>query len=279
MMGTSRAGRLTGQTAFITGGGAGIGRAIAHRFAEEGAQVLVNDLNAEAAEKVAAEVGGTAFPADVSSSVAVAEMFDEVGKGFSRLDVLVNNAGISGLENDPGQVEEFAQVAMAQMAEAVAGGPITTHADRTVVVTDEDWHRVLRVHLDGTFFCCREALKIMGPQLSGSIINMGSVMGTSGGGGVAYSAAKAGILGLTRTLAREVVTRNIRVNAIAPGWIETGMTSVLGPMLPFIAAQTPMRRLGQPDDIAWAAVYLASPEAGFVTGQVLSPNGGWHMSQ
>jgi 3-oxoacyl-[acyl-carrier protein] reductase len=191
----------------------------------------------------------------------------------------VNNAGISGLESDPAQVQELAQVAMAQMAEAVSGAPITTHADRTVAVTDDDWHRVLRVHLDGTFFCCREALKIMGPQLSGSIINMGSVMGTSGGGGVAYSAAKAGILGLTRTLAREVVTRNIRVNAIAPGWIETGMTSVLGPMLPFIAAQTPMRRLGQPDDIAWAAVYLASPEAGFVTGQVLSPNGGWHMSQ
>jgi 3-oxoacyl-[acyl-carrier protein] reductase len=271
--------RLAGQVALITGGGAGIGRAIALRFAEEGARVVVNDLNGEAAEKVAAEVGGTAFPADVSSSEAVAALFQEVKKGFSRLDVLVNNAGISGLEGDPAQVEQLAQVAMAQMAEAVAGGPITTHADRTVALTDAEWHRVLRVHLDGTFFCCREALRIMGPQLSGSIINMGSIMGTSGGGGLAYSAAKAGILGLTRTLAREVVTRNIRVNAIAPGWIETGMTSVLGPLLPLIAAQTPMRRVGQPDDIAWAAVYLASPEAGFVTGQVLSPNGGAYMSQ
>jgi 3-oxoacyl-[acyl-carrier protein] reductase len=271
--------RLSGQIALVTGGGAGIGRAIALRFAEEGARVLVNDLDGEAAAKVAAEVGGTAFPADVSSSVAVTAMFEEVEKGFSRLDVLVNNAGISGMEGDPGGVEELAQVAMAQMAETMAGGPITTHADRTIAVTDDDWHRVLRVHLDGTFFCCREALRVMGPQLSGSIINMGSIMGTAGGGGVAYSAAKAGILGLTRTLAREVVTRNIRVNAIAPGWIETGMTSVLGPLLPLIAAQTPMRRLGQPDDIAWAAVYLASAEAGFVTGQVLSPNGGWYMSQ
>jgi NAD(P)-dependent dehydrogenase (short-subunit alcohol dehydrogenase family) len=271
--------RLAGQTALITGAGAGIGRAIALRFAEEGAHVLVNDLDAEAAEKVAAEVGGAAFPADVSSSGAVAAMFDEVQKRFSRLDVLVNNAGISGVEDDPSRVEQLVQLAMAQMAETVAGGPITTHADHTVGVTDDQWHRVLRVHLDGTFFCCREALRFMGPQLSGSIINMGSVMGTAGGGGVAYSAAKAGILGLTRTLAREVVTRNIRVNAIAPGWIETGMTSGLGALLPLIAAQTPMRRLGQPDDIAWAAVYLASPEAVFVTGQVLSPNGGWHMSQ
>ncbi len=271
--------RLGGQTALITGGGAGIGRAIALRFAEEGAQVLVNDLNAEAAEKVAAEVGGAAFPGDVSSSESVAAMFKDVEKGFARLDVLVNNAGISGLEGDPARVEQLAQVAMAQMAETVAGGPITTHADQTVGLSDDEWHRVVRVHLDGTFFCCREALRIMGPQLSGSIINMGSVMGTAGGGGVAYGAAKAGILGLTRTLAREVVTRNIRVNAIAPGWIETGMTSVLGPMLPLIAAQTPMRRLGQPDDIAWAAVYLASPESAFVTGQVLSPNGGWYMSQ
>lgn len=273
------AARLGDQVALITGGGAGIGRAIARRFAEEGALVLVNDLNPEAAEKVAAEVGGAAFPADVSSSTDVAAMFRDVEKGFSRLDVVVNNAGISGFEGAPAVVEELAQVAMAQMAETMAGGPVTTHADRTVAVTDEDWHRVLRVHLDGTFFCCREALRIMGPQLSGSIINMGSIMGTSGGGGVAYSAAKAGILGLTRTLAREVVTRNIRVNAIAPGWIETAMTSALGPLLPMIAAQTPMGRLGQPDDIAWAALYLASAESAFVTGQVLSPNGGWHMSQ
>ena len=109
---------------------------------------------------------------------------------------------------------------------------------------------------------------------------MGSVMGTSGGAGAAaYCAAKGGILALTRSLAREVVTRNIRVNAVAPGFIETDMTSAISEVWPLIALQTPMGRFGTPDDIAWAAVYLASDEAGFVTGQVLSPNGGWTMSQ
>ncbi len=272
-------GRLQDRVALITGAGAGIGAAIARRFAGEGAQVLVNDLDADAAGKMAAEVGGWAFPADVSDAAAVSAMLAEVADRTGRLDVLVNNAGISGLDADPSRVEELARVTMAQLTETMAGGPITTHADHTVNLSDEEWHRVLGVHLDGTFYCCREALRIMGPQLSGSIINMGSVMGTAGGAGLAYSSAKAGIMGLTRTLAREVVTRGIRVNAIAPGWIETNLTSPLGPLLPLIAGQTPMRRLGQPDDIAWAAVYLASDESGFVTGQVLSPNGGWYMSQ
>jgi 3-oxoacyl-[acyl-carrier protein] reductase len=112
------------------------------------------------------------------------------------------------------------------------------------------------------------------------VINLGSIMGTSGGGGAAaYCAAKAGILGLTRAHAREFVAQGIRVNAIAPGWIETAMTDALGPMKQLIVAQTPMQRMGDADDIAWAAVYLASDEAKFVTGQVLSPNGGWYMSQ
>ena len=140
---------------------------------------------------------------------------------------------------------------------------------------------MLAVHLDGTFYCTREALRIMGPQGSGAIVNMGSIMGTAGGAGAPhYCAAKAAILGLTRSVARDVVLRGIRVNALAPGFIDTPL---LEPMLPemrqLIALQTPMLRMGEPDDIAWAAVYLASDEAKFVTGQVLSPNGGWHMSQ
>ncbi len=115
---------------------------------------------------------------------------------------------------------------------------------------------------------------------SGTILNMGSIMATSGGvGAPAYCAAKAAILGFTRALAREVATRNIRVNAIAPGWIDTDMTVPLAPLKPLFAMQTPLGRFGDVDDIAWAAVYLASDEAKFVTGQVLSPNGGWHMSQ
>jgi NAD(P)-dependent dehydrogenase (short-subunit alcohol dehydrogenase family) len=273
-------GRLEGKVALVTGGGAGLGEAIAHRYHGEGASVIVNDLDPGAAERVAKEVDGVEHAADVSDPGAVRAMFAAVDERFGRLDVLVNNAGISGYENDPEGIERRAGVLGQQMAELMAGRPVQTHLDLTIETTDDDWRQMIAVHLDGTFFCIREALKIMGPQLSGCIVNMGSIMGTAGGAGAAaYSAAKAGILGLTRSVAREVVTRNIRVNAIAPGWIDTNMTAPLGPLLPLIAAQTPMGRLGEPDDIAWAAVYLASDEAKFVTGQVLSPNGGWHMSQ
>ncbi|HET9732726.1 MAG TPA: SDR family oxidoreductase [Acidimicrobiales bacterium] len=270
--------RLNGKVALVTGAGTGIGAAIARRFAAEGATVWVNDLRADAAEEVAQSVGGRAVPADVADVHAVQCMFATVAAA-GRLDILVNNAGITGLEGDPDRVDRMHARVQAQMAETLAGGPITSHDDSTLEMSDDTWRRVLGVHLDGTFFCCRAALATMAPQMSGAIINMGSIMGTSGGGGLAYSAAKAGIMGLTRTLAREVVTRNIRVNAIAPGWIETALTEPLGPLLPLLAAQTPMRRLGEPDDVAWAAVYLASDESKFVTGQVLSPNGGWYMSQ
>ena len=162
-----------------------------------------------------------------------------------------------------------------------AGGPVTTFLDTTVNLSDAEWRQMLSIHLDGTFYCTREALKIMNPQLAGSIINLGSIMGTAGGAGAPhYCAAKAGILGLTRSLARELVLRNIRVNAIAPGFIDTPMTdSIMGMQRDMIIESTPMRRFGEPDDIAWAAVYLASDESKFMTGQVLSPNGGYHMSQ
>jgi 3-oxoacyl-[acyl-carrier protein] reductase len=272
--------RLDGKLALITGAARGLGYAIARRFREEGAEVIVNDLDRESAEKAAAELGGIGVAADVSDSDAVSRMFERVRAEYGRLDILVNNAGISGVEDDPELVETFRARTLAQVGEIAAGGPVRTHLDRTVETSDESWRRILAVHLDGTFFCSREALKIMNPRLSGSLINMGSIMGTAGGAGsAAYCAAKAGILGLTRSLAREVVTRGIRVNAIAPGFIETDMTAPLGDTRKLIEAQTPMGRFGEPDDIAWAAVYLASEESKFVTGQVLSPNGGWHMSQ
>jgi 3-oxoacyl-[acyl-carrier protein] reductase len=272
--------RLAGKIALVTGGGAGIGEAIATRFAAEGAQVLVNDLSKPAAERVANAVGGVPFIADVSDSVAVGRMFEAVAERFGRLDVLVNNAGIAGNGNDPDAATPFVSLALQQAQELATEGKIRTHTDRTVNTTDEDWMRMIAVHLNGTFFCTREALKIMGPQLSGSIVNMGSIMGTSGGSGAAaYCAAKGGVLALTRSLARELASRGIRVNAIAPGWIETAMTAPLAPLRRLLEMQTPLGRMGGPDDIAWAAVYLASDEAGFVTGQVLSPNGGWYMSQ
>jgi 3-oxoacyl-[acyl-carrier protein] reductase len=272
--------RLEGKLALITGGARGIGAQIGRRFVEEGARVIVNDLDRAAAEKTASELGGQAIECDVSDSRAVAAMFEQVASEHGRLDVLVNNAGISGIDTDPQQLEQRIAVMTRQATELASGGPVTAHLDTTVQLGDDEWRRMLAVHLDGTFYCSREALRIMGPQLGGAIVNMGSIMGTTGGAGAPhYCAAKAGILGFTRSLARELVTRSIRVNAIAPGWIDTDFIAPLGDWRRAIALQTPMNRLGEADDIAWAAVYLASDEAKFVTGQVLSPNGGWHMSQ
>ena len=272
--------RLAGKTALITGAARGIGAQIASRFAEEGARVIVNDLSLEAARATAAKFHGHAIAADVSESSAVAAMFTEVRRLTPRLDILVNNAGISGLE---GRNDANAIVALRlkQAEEVARGAAVATFLDITIATSDASWRRMLGVHLDGTFYCCREALKIMNPQLSGSIINMGSIMGTYGkpAGSTAYATAKAAVMGFTRALAHEVAPRNIRVNSIAPGYIDTDMTAPLGEFRKRIAAQTPLARFGDTDDIAWAAVYLASDEAKFMTGQVVSPNGGWYMSQ
>jgi 3-oxoacyl-[acyl-carrier protein] reductase len=269
--------RLTGKTALVTGAARGLGAQIARRFAEEGAQVIVNDLILAAAERTAAAVGGHALACDVSDSAAVAAMFSEAAKIAPRLDVLVNNAGIAGHEGDNTTRERIARmverIQAGEQPEEPFGGGITE-------LTDDQWHRMIAVHMDGTFFCCREAVRLMAPARAGNIINMGSIMGTFGRpGAIHYSAAKAGILGFTRALAHELAPLNIRVNALAPGWIQTDMTDPLKPMHALLEAQTPLGRLGDPDDIAWAAVYLASDEAKFVTGQTLSPNGGWYMSQ
>ncbi len=271
--------RLNSKIALITGAGAGIGAQIARRFKEEGAKIIINDVRIDAAENMAREVDGSAIAADVSDSSAVRSMFERVNEEFGRLDILVNNAGIAFDGNTEEQTRRLTEVPLQQMAELQAGGPIETHADVTVEVTDEQWHRMLGIHLNGTFFCSREALKIMNPQMSGCIINMGSIMGTTGGVAPHYCAAKAGIMGFTRSLAREVVTRGIRVNALAPGFIDTELVEPFGDARRLIEAQTPMLRFGDTDDIAWPAVYLASDEAKFMTGQVISPNGGFVMSQ
>ena len=219
---------------------------------------------------------------DVSDSSAVDAMFKKLSAITDRLDILVNNAGISGIEGD-NNAQSKLQAAL-DRAESVANGVRPDIEPAIAEVTDEAWAKMIAVHLNGTFFCSRAASKIMtkqkAPLGSSTIINMGSIMGTSGGAGaVAYCAAKAGILGFTRALARDLAPYDVRVNAIAPGYILTDMTSPSEAMFPLLKAQTPMGRIGEPDDIAWAAVYLASEESKFVTGQTFSPNGGWHMSQ
>jgi NAD(P)-dependent dehydrogenase (short-subunit alcohol dehydrogenase family) len=273
-------GRLDGKVALVTGAGRGIGAAIARRFHAEGASVAVNDLDRDAARGVATELDGLAVPADVTDSAAVTAMVEAVAQRFGRLDILIANAGVSGYEGRGERMQRIAETMYRQAGEMMTGEPLSTHLDETPLVTDAEWSTVMRVNLDGTFYCCRAVLPVMARQGSGCIITMGSILGTSGAGAVlAYSAAKAGIMGLTRALAREQASRGIRVNCIAPGWIATEMTQPMQEMWPLLIAQTPLGRIGDVDDVAGAALYLAGEDAKFVTGQVLSPNGGWYMSQ
>lgn len=272
-------GRLDGKIALITGGASGIGRAICLTFAREGTTVICNDINLEAAQQVLAACGqqkqGLAVKADVSKSRQVTAMFDKIKKKFSTLDILVNNAGI-GLDN-PQVRERFNRVLEKQQQEIVSEGRIKTALEATQNLTDDEWQRMLAVHLDGTFYCTREALKIMEKKGKGKVINIASICGITGCAGAPhYSAAKAGIMGFTCAVAREVIIRGINVNAIAPGYIDTPMTqAITDTVRKSIAAATPAGRFGEPQDIANLAVYLASEESNFVVGQVISPNGGY----
>ena len=240
--------KLRDRVALVTGGGSGIGRAIALRFAAEGALVVVNDVTVEKAQKTVDEMGvgqGRAVAADVSDSAQVRAMFAGIERGFgSRLDILVNNAGIAGSAGDR---ERMAKLVEARVAETLAGG-ITTHWDITQNMTDEAWHQMIGVHLNGTFFCTREALKLMSRANRGAIINMSSIAALSGIDVVPhYSAAKGGILSFTRALAREVGSRGIRVNAICPGYIDTPMTAGVSPLMQkIILSRTPLGRWGEP---------------------------------
>ena len=265
--------KLEGRRVLVTGGGSGIGRAISQLFAEEGATVAVNDVNAETAQKTVAEIGaGLAVPADVADSAAVAAMFQEVKAKLGGLDILVNNAGIA--ETTGMSTEELEERFTTFMSEAMSSEGVRTHMDVTMNMPDEEWDRMIRVHLYGMFFCTREALKIM--EAGSAIVNMSSVAGLNAIAGIPhYSAAKSAILGLTRSVAAEVGSRKIRVNAICPGYIDTPMTQDIPPMVKQIAiAQTPLGRMGTPEDIARTALFLASDDSSFITGQWLSPNGG-----
>ena len=272
--------RLKNKIALITGGARGLGLSIATHFFNEGAKVILCDINIEEATQKARDLDGKAYYMDVSNSENVENVFLEIAKKYKTLDILVNNAGINGFEGRQDLLDERIKVNNLQSKEFATNEKIKSHFDVTVNMTDEEWHRMISIHLNGTFFCTREALKIMNNQKEASIINMGSVLGTTGGpSSPHYSAAKAAILGFTRATAKELASRNIRVNAIAPGYIDTDMTSSLGDVKKIVKASTPMKKFGSPEDISWAAVYLASNEAKFVTGQTISPNGGFVMSQ
>ena len=271
--------RLDGRVALITGGGSGIGRAIALLFAEEGARVIVNDINLQAAGDTVEQMGsvkerGYAIRADVSSSADVKAMFAEIDARYGTLEILVNNAGIA--ETESNRFAELTRKGEARLAEMMSGRKIETHWDVTQDLNDEEWHRMIGVHLGGTFFCTREALKLMSRKTSGVIVNMSSTAALRGVPLAShYGAAKGGILGFTRSVAQEVASRNIRVNAICPGWVETPMTEAVTPLYrAALTAQIPLGRWGQPREVATVALFLASDDSSYFTGQWLSPNGG-----
>jgi len=277
--------RLEGKTALVTGGGSGIGRAVAQRFAEEGARVVVNDIHKDAAERTVAEIGGgraRAIAADVADSAAVRAMFEDVDRVFGGLDVLINNAGIGEVESS-GR-EAFATKVEARVGEMMLGGKIETHWDITQALTDEVWGRMLAVHLNGTFHCTREALGLMSRVNRGAIVNISSVAGLMGlEVAPHYAAAKAGILGFTRSVAREVASRGIRINAICPGFIDTpwfgkGIGEAAAERVRAnAAANSPLRVASSADDIAAAAVFLASRASRHVTGETLIVDAGTHL--
>jgi 3-oxoacyl-[acyl-carrier protein] reductase len=264
---------LAGRVAVVTGGASGIGRAIARRFATEGAKVAVADRNADGASGVAAEItraGGEAMAVmvDVADSAQVDELFSRVLAAWKTIDILSNNAGI-------GELSPELRTRLEQAAVGLLGGQrrafgVTSH------MSDAEWRRMLEIHLFGTFYCSRAALRVMEERGRGAIVNMASVAGLQGLPGLPhYSAAKAGIIGFTKALAGEVGPGDIRVNAIAPGLIDTPMTADMEPMRrQFVIMRTPLGRSAEPEEVAAVALFLVSDESSFITGQVLSPNGG-----
>lgn len=257
-------GRLEGKVAVVTGAGGGLGAAMSLRFAEEGAAVVCQDLDEAAALRTVyaiAELGArpaSAWACDVSDSSAINAMFDSAATDHGVVDVLVNCAGVDRTPGDGSR-------------EGNTGSDV-----QIAVMSDEGWQRMLDVHLNGAFYCTRAFVsRLVEADQGGSMICISSIAGLAGWGPVHYATAKAGLLGLVRSVARFCGPHGIRANAICPGVIDTPMSASVAPqMIAGLKMLTPLGRIGEPADVAAAAVYLASDESGFVTGQALSPNGG-----
>ena len=241
------------KVALVTGASRGIGRSISLALAAQGAKIVAVDIDLAATEAFVEELraSGTeavAVQGNVTQAADVERMVEVAKESFDRVDILVNNAGI-------------------------------TRDALLLRMKDEDWDAVLDVNLKGAFLCTRAVSKLMTKQRSGRIINIASVVGQMGNAGQAnYCASKAGLMGLTRSNARELAKRNITVNAVAPGFIATDMTDALPEQKrQELAAQIPLERLGSADDIAYTVLFLASDQAGYITGQVIGVNGGMYM--
>jgi 3-oxoacyl-[acyl-carrier protein] reductase len=242
-------GSLDGKVALVTGGSRGIGAAISRELAKAGAKVALNyRAGQEAADEVAGEIGGLAVRADVSKPEEVQALIERVEGELGDIDALVNNAGV-------------------------------TRDTLIARMTDDDWQTVIDTNLRGPFNTSRAVSRKMLRRRAGSIVNLSSVVGVHGNPGQAnYAASKAGIIGLTKALARELGSRGVRVNAIAPGYISTELTDVLNDeQRGLILQNTPLGRLGEPEDVARAVRFLCSDEAAFITGEVLLVDGGLGM--
>jgi 3-oxoacyl-[acyl-carrier protein] reductase len=264
--------RFEGKVAAVTGGGSGIGAAICRRLAQEGATIAVLDVGMGGAQAVADELPkAAAIRADVSDSAAVEEALDKVESELGPLAIMVNNAGALAMDH----VARVTPLVEQQQAEAAAG-PVTTPLDALVRLTDDEWRLVMSVHLDGVFHGTRAAVRRMATRGAGAIINMASVCGIEGcTGHPHYSAAKAGVLGFTRATAKEVIVQGIRVNAVAPGFIDTSRTRAkVGAARQVNVGRTPAGRLGTPEEVAATVAFLASDDASFYVGATLSVNGG-----
>ncbi len=241
---------LKDKVAVITGGARGIGREIALTLAREGANVVIADINpqtlAETGKEIAAEgVGVLSLAVDVADSGQVEQMVNKTLDKFKKIDILINNAGI-------------------------------TRDALLIRMKEEDWDKVLAVNLKGTFNCTRSVSRVMIKQRSGKILNIASIIGLIGNAGQAnYAASKAGIIGLTKSAAKELAGRGINVNAVAPGFIQTEMTDVLaeGVKAKMLEA-IPLKKFGRPSDVANLAAFLVSDKAGYITGQVITIDGG-----
>ncbi len=245
--------RLEGKNALITGAAQGIGKSIALGMAKEGANVAIADVNIESAQNTSQEVRATgvksiAIKLDVSNQENVINAFKTITGEFGSLDILINNAGI-------------------------------TRDGVILRMKEEDWDAVLNINLKGSFLCSKEAIKIMSKQRSGKIISISSVVAFMGNPGQAnYSSSKAGLIGLTKTIAKEYASRGIRANAVAPGFIQTAMTDVLSDEVKDeMKKAIPLGQFGTPEDVTNAVIFLASKEADYITGQVIHVNGGMYI--